>query len=62
MTDAPLPEPPLEDEAVLLTEPADGVPPVVETAEQLVGLVEGAVDVDVALDAGEDPEGCELLV
>ena len=34
----------------------------VEPAEQLVGLVEAAVDVDVALDAGEDPERRQLLV
>jgi hypothetical protein len=34
----------------------------VQPPEQLVGLVEAAVDVDVALDAGEDPEGGELLV
>jgi hypothetical protein len=34
----------------------------VEPAEQLLGLVEGAVGVDVALDAGEDPERGELLV
>jgi hypothetical protein len=34
----------------------------VEPAEQLVGLVQAAVDVDVALDAGEDPERRELLV
>ena len=35
MTDAPLPNPPLDDEPVLLTEPAGGVPPVVDTPEQL---------------------------
>ncbi len=29
----------------------------VEAAEQLVGLVEAAVEVDVPLDAGEDPGG-----
>ena len=34
----------------------------VEPAEQLVGLVEAAVVVDVELDAGEDPERRELLV
>src|SRR3954465_14986737 len=34
----------------------------VEPAEQLVGLVQRSVDVDVALDAGEDPERRELLV
>jgi ribonuclease D len=48
VTDAPLPEPPLEDEAVLLTEPADGVPPVVETPEQLAEAI-------AALAAGSGP-------
>ena len=34
----------------------------VEPLEQVVVLVEGAVDEDVDLDAGEDPERCQLLV
>jgi ribonuclease D len=39
VTDAPLPDPPLDDEPVLLTEPADGVPPVVVTPEQLSATI-----------------------
>jgi hypothetical protein len=34
----------------------------VEPAQQLVALVEAAVEVDVALDAGEDPERRQFLV
>ena len=34
----------------------------VELREQLVGQVEAAVDEDVDLHAGEDPEGSQLLV
>jgi ribonuclease D len=48
LTDAPLPDPPLDDEPVLLTEPADGVPPVVTTTEQLNATM-------VALAAGTGP-------
>ena len=48
MTDAPLPDPPIEDEPVLLTEPADGVPPVVATPEQLEETI-------AALAAGTGP-------
>lgn len=33
-----------------------------ELAEDIVGQVECAVRADVALDAAQDPEGCELLV
>jgi ribonuclease D len=48
LTDAPSPTPPVDDEPVLLTEPADGVPPVVTTPEQLVESI-------AALAAGTGP-------
>jgi ribonuclease D len=39
LTDAAPPAPPLDDEPVLLTEPADGVPPVVTTPDQLTQTI-----------------------
>ena len=53
MTEAPSPTPPVDDEPVLLTEPVDGVPPVVATPEQLDAAIAalGAGTGPVAVDA-----------
>jgi ribonuclease D len=40
LTDAPVPDQPLDDEPVLLIEPGDGVPPVVATPEQLAETIQ----------------------
>jgi ribonuclease D len=53
LTDAPPPDQPLDDEPVLLTEPVDGVPPVVDTPEQLAETIArlSAATGPVAVDA-----------